>query len=77
MNNWEVVRIGICYCCGNEAKMYLGEYEAENEQEAIDRAIEMWGHGNFGEAGAIRQDDITKENAFMDAEFKAEIIHEE
>lgn len=69
--NFEVERIGKCIICGQDSIISLGEFEAETEQEAINKALEEWGYDNFGQAGALRENDQTKEEMFLNAKFIA------
>lgn len=69
--NFEIKRIGKCIECQQDTVTYIGEFEADTEQEAIDRAIADWLHERFGEAGALREDEIVKEEKFLNAKFIA------
>lgn len=69
--NYEVKRIGKCIECNQDTVLDLGEFEASTEQEAIDKAIADWIYEIFGEGGALREDDIVKEEKFLNAKFIA------
>lgn len=75
INYYKVFRIGKCVKCGQNVREGLGEFEAEIEEEAIDKAIAEWSFDNFGQAGALRENDLTEEALFLNAEFIAEEIH--
>ena len=72
--NFEVKRIGKCIECQQDTVTYLGEFETNTEQEAIDKAISHWFYEQFGEAGALREDEIVKEEKFLNAKFIANEI---
>ena len=75
MKTYEVVRQGKCITCGQEGETYLGEFEAVNKLDAIHKAIEVWNYDNFGESGAMKEQDIAKEKEFLHAHFVAKIIN--
>lgn len=69
--NYEVKRIGKCIECYQDVVSYLGDYEAETQQEAIDKAIKDWMYIQFGQAGALVENDIAREERFLNAKFIA------
>jgi len=69
--NYEVKRIGKCIECQQDTVTYLGTYEGIVEQEAIDKAIDEWMYDEFGQVGALREDEIVKEEKFLNAKFIA------
>lgn len=72
MKNYDVYRIGKCAKCGQQTRENLGEFEAEIKEEAISKAQKAWSFGNFGQGGALRENDIAEEESFLNAEFIAE-----
>lgn len=72
--NFEVKRIGKCIECNQDTVSYLGEFEANTEQEAIDKAIKFWIYNEFGEGGALIEDDVFKEEKFFNAKFIAKEV---
>jgi hypothetical protein len=52
----------------------LGEFDAETPEEAIDKAQSSWIYDNYGEAGSLREEDIKKEDEFLQGDFVAEEI---
>lgn len=71
MRIYSVYRIGKCVKCSQDVTEFLGDFEAENEKESINKAQSEWSFDNFGQAGAIRENEITEEKVFLDAEFEA------
>jgi hypothetical protein len=69
--NYEVKRMGKCIECGQDTTTYLGEFEGITEQEAINKAIKNWIYEQFGEAGALKDNDIMKEERFLNAMFSS------
>ncbi len=74
MKEYEVLRIGKCPLCEHKGEILVGEVSANSEEEAIDKALENWNHENFGDGGALREEDKSKEENFMNAKFIARKI---
>jgi len=76
LKHYNVFRIGKCVECEHNVRKFLGDFEAENSEEAINKATDRWGYDNFGQAGAMQENDVCKEEIFFNAEFVAEEINE-
>jgi hypothetical protein len=64
-------REGDCVHCGHFVKEQIGYVEAKNQEEAIQLAQERWLHENYGQGGAIGENDRIEEEKFLDAKFVA------
>ena len=76
MNTYEVVRNGKCMTCGNVSVIFLGEYEAENSVEAVDKALDRWSYDKFGQGGALTESEILEEDSFLEGNFETKIVKE-
>ena len=74
MKTFEVLRYGLCIECGQIDTQFLGEYDTETKEEAIEKAQENWLYEQFGQAGALRENDLRKEEEFLNADFHAKEI---
>jgi hypothetical protein len=74
MKIFDVIRNGKCLECGQLSSKILGEFDAETPEEAIDKAQSSWIYDNYGEAGSLREEDIKKEDEFLQGDFVAEEI---
>lgn len=75
LKTYNVFRLGKCTKCGQNVREGLGEFETEIKEEAINKAVVKWSFNNFGQAGALRENDLNEEELFLNAEFIAEEIH--
>ena len=71
MKTFGVIRKGKCMTCDKESEIFLGEFEAQTSEEAIQKAQDDWSYEKFGQAGAIREEDIAEEEEFLNGEFIA------
>jgi len=74
MKTFEVIRYGNCVECGKVITQFLGEIETETKEEAIDKAIQNWSYDHFGQAGALRENELREEEIFLNGKFKAREI---
>jgi len=74
MKLYNIFRYGRCIECGLIITTFLGSFEADSREEAIEQAIENWQNEQFGQGGALRDFEKAKEENFLDADFSAKEI---
>ena len=72
MKIYDVFRVGKCVKCGQNVREKLGVFKAETKEEAIRQAQSRWSFDNFGQAGAMRENEILEEEKFLSTEFITE-----
>lgn len=74
MKTYTVIRNGKCFSCGNLSSAIIGEVDAETKEEAVLKAQDNWIYERFGQAGAMRENEIYEEEKFLEGDFIAEEV---
>ena len=60
------------YTVKRNGEILMEEVRAHSEEDAIQQVQDRWSWDNFGQAGALTEHQISRENEYLNAEFTAE-----